>query len=75
MNNKYNKIWVVIAIILGVIGICGVICSLVMSLVIRFQNLDMTDIRLLLEYPTPTFIGLASLLSLVASRYVFNNRI
>lgn len=45
-----------IGLILLVIGICLIIYAGVSATVFRFQNIDMTELRLLVENPAPTVI-------------------
>ena len=57
-----NKITTTVGMILILGAFIALIIAAIWSTIFRFQNPDMTDLRLVIENPTPTIIAIVSLI-------------
>ena len=61
-----DKIRAIIGITLVIISFIAIVASAIWALVFNFMNPDMTELRLFLENPYPTIIGIISAAGLMA---------
>lgn len=57
MNKSVKTI---IGCIMVIIGIIAMLACCVTEVILQIQNPDMTELRLFIEYPAPTIIGIIS---------------
>lgn len=55
-----NKIKDMLCIIFGIVSLLSLILSVLYTFFLRINNPDMTDMRLIIDHPAPTLIGLIS---------------
>lgn len=63
-----NNIKTIIGMTLIIIAIVAVVVSVIWSWVFNLMNPDMTELRLFIENPYPTYIEVASIVGLLVGR-------
>ena len=67
---KENNIKIIIGMALIIIAFVAIIASAIWAIVFNIMNPDMTELRLFIENPYPTIIGIVSVAGLMVGKFL-----